>query len=109
MPRTENRKVTYTLEIDTAQIAALGGKTYFQTSDPQGALSMMGDAANVVVGFIPELWPENRDREKVAVKKYFMNFIETGADPGTYQMYSVNQTTGDFSSWDVTVNLKYIP
>lgn len=109
MPRTENRKATYTLEIDTAQIAALGGKTYFQTSDPQGALSMMGDAANVVVGFIPELWPENRDREKVAVKKYFMNFILQGDEFGTYTMYSVNQKTSDFSSWDVTVDLRYIP
>lgn len=108
MPRTENRKVTYTLEIDTAQIAALGGKTYFQTSNPQDALSMMGDAANVVVGFIPELWPENRDREKRAVKKYFMNFIVTNPDPGTYTMYSVNQKTSDFSSWDVTVDLRYI-
>ena len=108
MPRTENRKVTYTLEIDTAQIAALGGTTYFQTDRAEQLLGMMGDAANVVVGYITELWPENRERQKIAVKKYFMNFIETGADPGTYQMYSVNQKTGDFSSWDVTVNLKYI-
>ncbi len=108
MPRTENRKVTYTLEIDSAQIAALGGKTYFQTDRPQEILGMMGDAANVVVGYITELWPENRERQKIAVKKYFINFIETGADPGTYTMYSVNQKTGDFSSWDVTVDLKYI-
>lgn len=109
MPRTANRKATYTLEIDTAQIAALGGKTYFQTSNPQDALSMMGDAANQVIGNVPELWPQNKSAEKVAVKNYFMNFIVTNGNPGTYTMYSVNQKTGDFSSWDVTVDLRYIP
>ncbi len=108
MPRTENRKVTYTLEIDTAQIAALGGKTYMQTDRPQEILGMMGDAAVKVLGYMDELWPQNREYARNAMKKYFINFIETGADPGTYPVYSVSQKTGDFSSWDVTVNLKYI-
>ena len=38
-----------------------------------------------------------------------MNFIVQGDDFGTYTMYSVNQKTSDFSSWDVTVDLRYIP
>lgn len=109
MPRTANRKVNYTIEIDTAQIAALGGKTYFQTSNPQDALSMMGDAAVKVLGYMEELWPQNREYARNAMKKYFMNFIVTETEPGTYPVYSVNQNTGDFSSWDVTVDLRYIP
>jgi hypothetical protein len=109
MPRTENRKATYTLEIDSAQIAALGGKTYLQTSNPQDALSMMGDAAVKVLGYMEELWPQNREYARNAMKKYFMNFIVNGAEPGTYPVYSVDQKTGDFSSWDVKVELKYIP
>ena len=108
MPRTENRKATYTLEIDSAQIAALGGKTYLQTDRPEEVLGMMGDAAVKVLGYIPELWPENLDRARRAVKKYFINFIETGGDVGKYQMYSVNQNTSDFSSWDVIIDLRYL-
>ena len=109
MPRTENRKVKYTLEIDNAQIAALGGKTYAQTDRPNEVLGMMGDAAVQVVGFIPELWPENMGRAKVAIKSYFINFIQSGSDQGTFQMYSVDQKTSDFSSYDVKIDLRYLP
>jgi hypothetical protein len=109
MPRTENRRAIYTLEIDTAQIAALGGKTYLQTSDPEGALSMMGDSAVHVVGDIPELWSENKIQSKYWIKRHFIEFIKANSPPGIYNQYLVVQKTPDFSSWTVQVDLRYIP
>lgn len=109
MPRTANRKVTYTLEVDNPQLVALGSTTYFQTSNPTQALSNMGDAAVVVVGNIPELWHNNMMLAKIAIKQAFQNFITSGNPPDLSTMYSVNQDTSDFSSWDVKVNLRFIP
>lgn len=108
MPRTENRKVTYTIEYDIPQLMAMGSNTYFQTDRIKESLAMIGDAFVVNFGSPPEFWFMNLQRARKAIKDAAEAMIVAKEPMTDGTVYSVNQNTVDFSSWDIVVKFRLV-
>lgn len=108
MPRTENRKVTYTIEYDIPQLMALGSNTYYQTDRVKEVLSMIGDMFVVQFGSPEEFWFPNLQRAKKAIKDAAEAMIVAKEPMENGTVYFVSQNTADFSSWDITVKFRLL-